>query len=225
MQHHHEWFTAFCCTDGSLAVIQQLRVQQTAEESSSCGSVHRHFAGDVHASVRASGIEGFVPPLLPLLPCWSVVIAASATGVSTKTGRGPRWVGRHGPAVASLGQQAPAPAQGGKSGREDLELRLPCSSKDVQDSNRLFGTQRHDHVRITSQWGQHRVRGFRTLQEVQKRGQWRAFSSVARYDKSSRLAADCHSLFLTFRNKLETLAQRAEGLLRGRLRIRKLTSG
>ena len=42
-----------------------------------------------------------------------------------------------------------------------------------------------------------RVRGFRTLQEIfKKRGRWRAFSSVARYDKSSCLEADCHSLAL-----------------------------
>ena len=34
-----------------------------------------------------------------------------------------------------------------------------------------------------------RVCGFRTLQEVQRRGQWKAFISVTRYDKSSRLAA------------------------------------
>ena len=46
------------------------------------------------------------------------------------------------------------------------------------------------------------VRDFRTLQEVQRRGQWRAFSSVTGYDKSSRPAADYHSLLLTLRNKL-----------------------
>ena len=39
-----------------------------------------------------------------------------------------------------------------------------------------------------------RVRGFGTLQEVQRRGQWKAYRSVTRYDKSSRLEADYHSL-------------------------------
>ena len=51
------WFTACCCSDGSLAVMQPLWVQQTAEESFSRGSVQPHFAGDVHASVRASDME------------------------------------------------------------------------------------------------------------------------------------------------------------------------
>ena len=50
-----------------------------------------------------------------------------------------------------------------------------------------------------------RVRGFRTLLKVQQRGQWRALGSVARYDKSSRLAADYHYLSLALRNKLETV--------------------
>ena len=49
----------FCLTasyhrDGSLAVNKLLHVQQTAEESFSCGSVHRHCVGDLHASVRVS---------------------------------------------------------------------------------------------------------------------------------------------------------------------------
>ena len=56
------------------------------------------------------------------------------------------------------------------------------------------------------------MRGFRTLQEVQKRGQWRAVSSVTRDDKGSRLAADCHSTPPTLRNMLGRLARRAEAL-------------
>ena len=71
-----------CCRDGSFAVIQPLSVQQTAEESSSSGSVHPHLVGNVHASVGASDIEKNVAP--QLVPCWSVVMAASETGVSTK---------------------------------------------------------------------------------------------------------------------------------------------
>ena len=39
-----------------------------------------------------------------------------------------------------------------------------------------------------------RARRFRTLQVLERRGQWRAFSSITRYDMSSRLAADCRLL-------------------------------
>ena len=132
-------------------------------------------SGTVHASVRAFGI---FPPLVPLLPCWSIVIAAfeteclprhleSATGRSSRSNAGFK------------GQQALAPAEAWKSGRADLEFRLHCSGEKVE--TRLSGTQRHDHVPNTSQWGQHRSGArFRNLQEVQKRGQWRAFSCAAR---------------------------------------------
>ena len=40
-------------------------------ESASHGNVRSHLVGDLHASVRASGIEkkGTIPPLVPSLPC------------------------------------------------------------------------------------------------------------------------------------------------------------
>ena len=82
-----QWFAASCCRDGSLAVIQEtFEVSSMFEgvaathpcahptsnagtslgrhcrtthpsQSSSYGSVHLHFADNVHASVRASGAE------------------------------------------------------------------------------------------------------------------------------------------------------------------------
>ena len=96
--------------------------------------------------------KDLVPPLVPIFPCWSVVIAASETGVSTKTGvrdgsvlmdqRWLQWVNKllQPESVVSV--------------RDNLEL--PCSIKIVQDSNGRFETQRHDHVPHTSQWNQHR---------------------------------------------------------------------
>ena len=58
--------------------------------------------------------KDLAPLLGPLLSCWPIVIAASETGVSTKTG--PRWVGPHKPALASMDQQDPARTQGRKFG-------------------------------------------------------------------------------------------------------------
>ena len=70
--------------------------------------------------------------------------------------RSPRWVGPRGLELVSVGQQALAPAKVWKSGRDRLEVRLPCRSKIVQDSNQRFGTQRLAHVPNTPQWSQHR---------------------------------------------------------------------
>ena len=126
-------------------------------QSASQGTVHSHLAGAVRASFRASGIEQkescpttcATSPLLVDRDC-------SCRNWSVYQDSGPRWVGPHGPALASIGQQAPAPAQGGESGGGNLEFRLLCSSKDAQDSNGRFGTPRLDHVPNTSQRGQHR---------------------------------------------------------------------
>ena len=49
----------------------------------------------------------------------------------------PRWVSPHGPALASMGQQAPAPTPRRKFGGETREFRSPCSSKIVEDGNAL----------------------------------------------------------------------------------------
>ena len=106
-----------------------------------------------------------------------------------------RWVGLYGSALASMGQQAHARTQGRESGGENLEFRLFCSSMDVQDCKRHFGTQRNDHAPNAPQWSQHRSGArFHNSAKVQTRGQWEAFSSVTRFDKSGRLAAHYHSL-------------------------------
>ena len=44
------------------------------------------------AGLLALRKKDLVPPLVPLLPCRSIVIAASETGVPTKTGIGDGWV-------------------------------------------------------------------------------------------------------------------------------------
>ena len=107
-----------------------------------------------------------------------------------------------------MGQQDLTPAELWKSGCADLEFRLPRSSKIVQDgrtgavglSGMTMYQTRHSAATID------RVLGFRTLQEVQKRGQQSPHTSVTRYDKSSRPAADCHSPAPTARQARYTRA-------------------
>ena len=134
----------------------------------------------------------------------------------------PRWVSPHGSAVASVGQQALARTQSGKPGRKIKNFDHPAAARILKSATDALGLNgmtmhqtRHSGACID------RVRGFRTLQEVQKRSQWKAFSSVARYDKSSRLATDYHCLL---RNKLITIAQRAEVLWTKQLQVGRLTN-
>ena len=111
----------------------------TPSQTSPYGSVHPHLAGDVHLSVRASALKkkDFVPPLVPLVPCWSIVIAASEAGVSTKTGirdgsvsmdqRWLQWVNKLLPALKA-----------GNPEIENLEFRLSCSSKHIHRQPTLW---------------------------------------------------------------------------------------
>ena len=85
---------------------------------------------------QTSGIEkeGCVPQLLPLLPCWSVVIAASETGGRTRTEvrDGLQWVNKLGSKLVSI----------------TLQWQR-CSTQQP------FPWERHG-VLLVSQWSQHR---------------------------------------------------------------------
>ena len=156
-------------------------------QSSSCGSVHPHVAGNVHASVRASGIEkeGSCPAACATSPML-VGRDRSFRNWSIYQYKSPRWVGPHKSTLAFMGQQALVPAEVWKFGEADPEFPLPCS-KIVQGGNRRFGT-RHDHVAHTSQWSQHRVQGFKKLcKRCQKPEQCRARSAMSQ-DTTSAVA-------------------------------------
>ena len=62
------------------------------------------------------------------------------------------------------------------------------------------------------------------LCKMPRRGYWKAFSSVTRHDKSSRLAVDCRFPARPLRNKLGTLGRRGEELFMTRLHIYQLTN-
>ena len=73
--------------------------------------------------------KDLVPRQVPLLHCWSVVIAASEIGVKS-----PRWVGPHGPGLASLGLQAPARTQGRKSGGQRSGILITLQQPKMFDT-------------------------------------------------------------------------------------------
>ena len=147
--------------------------------------------------------KDLVPPLVPLLPCWSVVLAASETGVSTKTGisdgsvlMDQRW-------LQLVNKLLPA-LKAGNPKEKTWNFDYPGAAKMFNTA-----TERHDHVRNASQRSQHRS-GARFQQ---RRGQWKAFSSVARYDKISRLATDYHSLPRPLRDKLKHTHATCRGIV------------
>ena len=120
-------------------------------QSPSFGSVRPHFAGNVHLLTLRK--KDLAPPLVPLLPCWSIVIPASEAGVSTKTGTrdgsvflDQRWLQWVNKLLAAL-----------KAGNPEEKPGISVSQQ--QKSSRLqptLWTQRHDNVPNAPQWSQHR---------------------------------------------------------------------
>ena len=106
------WFTASCCRDGSLAVIQPPWVQATAEESSSCGSVRPLACEQRTYAIKIAGKEkeGSCPIACATSPML-VGRDHSVRNDSIYQDRSPRWVGLRGPELVSMDQQALAPAK------------------------------------------------------------------------------------------------------------------
>ena len=223
-----------------MAVIQPLWVQQTSEvpsmfegvatahtcahsTSNACTSLGRHCNTTrpsdssckaafiiilLVTHVRPSELQGLrkkelVPPLAPLLPCWSIVIARFRTKTGIRDGsvltdqRWLQWINKLLPAfkAANLKEQ-------------DWNFDHPAAAKLSETA--------------TDASGLNDMTMYQTRHSGASIGQWKAFNSVTRYDKSSRLAADYHSLPRTLRNKLETLAPRAWVSLTWQLQVRRL---
>ena len=195
-----QWFTASCCSDGSLAVLQPLRLQKTSAvpsmvegaatthtgahptsnagtslgrhcstthfyQSSPCGSVHAHFAGDVHACIRAPGTEKEGCPTAGAISPMLVCRDRSFRNWSVYQDRGPRRVG---PGSSSSCPGSRRGLQRTASGISIILLQQRCS--------RQQRTPRHSPPRPCAQTRHSgdsidRFCGFRIVQEVQKRCQ------------------------------------------------------
>ena len=59
--------------------------------------------------------------------------------------------------------------------------------------------------------------GARPMLEIQRRGQWKAVSSMARYEKHARVGADEMSFSLLMRGHFQECAAALEGVLLGRV--------
>ena len=135
------WFTASCCRDGSLAVIQPPWVQATAEESSSCGSVRPLACEQRTYAMKIAGKEK--EGSCPIACATSHMLVGrdhSVRNDSIYQDRSPRWVGLRGPELVSMGQQALAPAKVWKSGIKS-SVSFTLQQKTDQVDSRRFGTQ------------------------------------------------------------------------------------
>ena len=94
--------------------------------------------------------------------------------------RSPRWIDPRGPARDSMGEQALARLDAGNPHNRIWTFDY-TSGGNVQGSNQLIGTQRHDHGPDTAPWCQHRPGSWVQNSARSSKAQWwRAFRSVAR---------------------------------------------
>ena len=93
--------------------------------------------------------------------------------------------------VASMGQQALAPAQGGRIRRRESGILISLQEQTCSGQEQVLWNSAAWTMNQTRHGGASIDSGarFQNFARSSKTSQWRAFSSVARYEKNGRLAA------------------------------------
>ena len=114
---------------------------------------------------------------MPLPPCWSVVVAASETGVSTKTG-----ICDGSTSTGFNGSTSSCPHSKQEIRWRNSGISITSQQQNMQDCNRHFGTQRYDNVPDAQQWSWHRS-GAR-FQNFARNAKTRSVESAQQYHQT-----------------------------------------
>ena len=161
-------------------------------------------------------VFSLVRPAGGITSCWSLLLAPDEEETATKTGEydvsvlldSPWLKGWSHAWFDSLKQSHPSAPLWGFDYKEYHHM--------IQQVSEQFG------VHVTPYQTRHsgpsidRARQYRTLLEVQKRGQWRAHKSVVRYEKGARLASTWESLPTAFKTHAKLFQQDLGAILLGR---------
>lgn len=90
------------------------------------------------------------------------------------------------------------------------DFDYPTVSRQIARSAELLGVSFVPYQLRHSGPSWEMLRRRRTLAEIQKRGQWRSFSSVQRYEKATKLMAAYHRLAPDLRRHLELVGKNLE---------------
>ena len=156
------------------------------------------------------GLRGFsfVMPDNKISPFWSLLISASVLGVASKTGtmddsviwdcHDLLWMA---PVFSQLRQRQAVPF---------WPFDYPEYFKAFKDAAKSIGVSMVPYQLRHAGPSWDRIKGWRTLEEIQKRGHWAVFASMARYEKSSRIVADYHMIPVDMRLWMERVADDLE---------------
>ena len=169
--------------------------------------------------------QSVIPPCRDVLDHWSIVVARFEQGHPTKTGIVDGCVVLDWPWATWM--QAVVPyLRKGKLSDKVFPFRYPELVKLIKKATTFLEIPhltlyqaRHSGASID------RAKKARTLDEVQRRGFWASKTSVNRYEKSSRMAADYLGLPAKTRELVERYASRVEDYVLGSKVSRQSTLG
>jgi len=161
--------------------------------------------------------KNLVPPHQGVSRAWCILVAASEAQLETKTGDSDVGVIWDAPYLSWFTEAIKFLHQGEKEGKIWDFTYLELTNM-VQVVVKSLGVSFVPYQCRHSGPSWDRVKGYRTLQEIQKRGRWKASRSVNRYEKAGKLLAEYMDLPANLRTRAEQAVQELPGLVRERLK-------
>lgn len=149
----------------------------------------------------------FVPPVSGVSECWGLLLHPSSRGEISKTGSQDDAVLWDVPELKFL-EPVFAQLRSRRPDQPIFDFTYAQLAKRVQEAAAVLQVKFVPYQVRHSGPSWDRLRQRRSLLEIQKRGHWRTFSSVQRYEKSTRSMSQYHELRPELRSHLEALAAR-----------------
>ena len=130
-----------------------------------------------------------VPPLTAASPSWALLLAPSEVGVPTKVGVLDDSVMLDHPEMLWM-ESAFRELRRPPLGETLWDFTYPQLCREIRKVNALLGTQLVPYQARHSGPSWDRLCNTRTLESIQKRGRWKAFASVQRYEKAARVLSE-----------------------------------
>ena len=166
-------------------------------------------------------VGGLVPPV-GVVKAWSLILHPLELETPSKTGEFDETVLFDLPQIVWIAEQTFRLLKAGhRCASEPLfSVSLETVRSFMRDVGSRFGMEvavGDPHPYRLRHGGPSRdvLLGFRTLQEIQKRGRWRSFSSVRRYEKGGRVTQQMQALSKATRQKALEASQNIQSVVCG----------
>ena len=161
--------------------------------------------------------DDLVAPSSAVSTCWTVVVAPSVVGRPTKTGTVDETVRMDMDDMAWLGPVLAKLKEHTAPGQSVWDFTYPMLTAELREISALLGIDIVPYQLRHSGPSWDATQQRRTLEQIQKRGRWKTFSSVCRYEKGGRSLQSFQELDVDVRGYCETAVALLSDVMLGKV--------